>query len=333
MNPAHLPLLACPSTKRPLILEETVESCGRIETGLLREPESGNTYPIVRGIPRFVPLDNYAASFGHEWNTHSRTQYDDTTGFDASGERFRNETRWGDDLSGELMLEVGSGSGRFTREALKTGATVVSLDYSTAVEANRKSNGSAENLLLVQASVFEMPFHPGRFDKAFCIGVLQHTPDPKGAFHAIVGQLKPGGRIASDVYIKDLRHWMLQTKYWIRPFIRKDDPARLYEFLKSYVDFMWPLARLIRRVPLIGYAINWRLLVADYSKLLPDASDEVLKEWAYLDTFDMLSPAFDKPQTVSTFRRWHFEAGLEEIDVHPGYNGVEGRARKPQEVG
>ena len=64
-----------------------------------------------------VPVENYAASFGHEWNTHDRTQYDETSGFNASSERFRNETRWGDDLAGQVMLEVGSGSGRFTREA------------------------------------------------------------------------------------------------------------------------------------------------------------------------------------------------------------------------
>jgi hypothetical protein len=91
---------------------------------------------------------------------------------------------------------------------------------------------------------------------------------------------------------------------------------------------MWPLSRLIRKIPKVGYAINWRLLVADYSKILPHASDDVLKEWAYLDTFDMLSPEYDLPQTVPEFRRWHERCGLVDIDVHRGYNGVEGRGRR-----
>ncbi len=70
-------------------------------------------------------------------------------------------------------------------------------------------------------------------------------------------------------------------------------------------------------------------MVADYSRPLPEASDDVLREWAYLDTFDMLSPAYDLPQTVRTFRSWYEETGLEDIEVVRGYNGVEGRGRRP----
>jgi 2-polyprenyl-3-methyl-5-hydroxy-6-metoxy-1,4-benzoquinol methylase len=32
------------------------------------------------------------------------------------------------DLTGQVVLELGSGSGRFTEQAARTGATVVSLD-------------------------------------------------------------------------------------------------------------------------------------------------------------------------------------------------------------
>ena len=85
-----------------------------------------------------------------------------------------------------------------------TGGTVVSFDYSGAVAANYRSNGSHENLL-VQASVYEMPFRLNYLDKAFCFGVLQHTPNPREAFISIVQQLRPGGRIAADVYAKNLR--------------------------------------------------------------------------------------------------------------------------------
>lgn len=50
-----------------------------------------------------------------------------------------------------------------------------------------------------------------------------------------------------------------------------------------------------------------------------------------MDTFNMLAPDYDNPQTLKGFRSWHEEAGLIDIDVHRGYNGVEGRARKPAE--
>ena len=55
----------------------------------------------------------------------------------------------------------------------------------------------------------------------------------------------------------------------------------------------------------------------------------MLKEMAYLDTFDMLSPKYDKPQTKNTIMNWFEEARLENCDVSYGYNGIVGRGKVP----
>ena len=324
----HISLLVCPKTKLPLLLTDSViDRLGRVSEGWLLEPKSENKYPIINFIPRFVNQDNYSKNFGLEWNLHSRTQFDSDTGVPLSKKRFVDETKWGNDLSGQIILEVGSGSGRFTTHALDTNATVVSFDYSNAVEANYASNGHHKNLCLVQASVYEMPFRKNFFDKAFCFGVLQHTPDPKKALFAIVDHLKPSGRIAADIYAKDFRSWLTATRYYIRPFVKNMDPQKLYNLARKYVDLMWPLAKKIRKIPRFGGAINWRLMITDASYSFPDASEEWLKEYAYLDIFDMLSPAYDKPQTLTTFRSWFMEAGLMDVDVRYG-NSIEGRGVK-----
>jgi SAM-dependent methyltransferase len=332
MRPEHLQYLVCPRTKRPLELADgpTVDR-GRIREGVLREPVSGNEYPIVNFIPRFVPADNYAENFGFQWNKYNRTQYDEQYGAPVTLERFDKETRWPHDLKGEIVLEVGCGSGRFTTHALKTGALVVSFDFSNAVEASFQSNGHCDNLLLVQASVYDMPFPPNFCDKAFCLGVLQHTPDPHQSFAAILDCLKPGGQIASDVYAKDIRSWWLHPKYWVRPFLKNADHRKLLSRVEKYVRLMWPLAKLARKVPVLGKAITSRMLVPVFSKEAPTASDETLKELACLETFDMLSPVYDLPQSLKTFRGWHDEFGLTDVEVHYGYNGIEGRGRKPAE--
>ena len=106
------------------------------------------------------------------------------------------------------------------------------------------------------------------------------------------------------------------------------NPEKLYKWTVRYINFMWPLARLIMKIPRIGKMINWRLMIADYSRLLKDADDKTLKEWALLDTYDMISPAYDFPQTLKTFTKWYEDEGLTDIDVHYGYNGIEGRGRK-----
>ena len=323
MNLDYIKYLICPVSKQRLSLNNMDK------TDYLKSENGEYIYPIINDVPRFVDVNNYSESFGLEWNIHNSTQYDLYSGFNLSEERFFKETKWQRELKGELILEAGSGSGRFTEQAVKTGASVISFDYSNAVEANYKNNSNNKNLLILQADIFNMPFPQNIFDKVFCFGVLQHTPDPKKAFMKLVEVLKPGGWIATDVYAKTLTLWFLQTKYYVRPFTRKMNSEKLYKRVKKYINFIWPLAKLIRKIPKIGYAINWRLLIADFSQtILKGADDKILKEFAILDTFDMLSPMYDYPQTLKTFKSWFIEAGLEEIDIHYGYNGIEGRGRK-----
>jgi SAM-dependent methyltransferase len=288
--------------------------------------------PVVRYIPRFVAFENYAASFGLEWRIHRRTQYDSHSGVRLSEYRFFTETRWPHDLVGEIVIEVGSGSGRFTTQAASTGATILSLDYSEAVEANYASNGDRNNVLIVQGDIYQMPFREEYADRLFCFGVLQHTPDPRRAFLSLPRHVKPGGSIVADVYAKTFSTYLLSTKYWVRPLTRRIAPERLYRWTRRYVDVMWPVARLVRRIPKIGKPLNWRLLIADYSDWISE--DEVLREWAYLDTFDMLAPRYDSPQTLETVKGWCREANLIETEVCFGFNGIELRGQKaPSGVG
>ncbi|HET9388208.1 MAG TPA: methyltransferase domain-containing protein [Steroidobacteraceae bacterium] len=324
MNLRHLPLLACPACSSPLRCARTVQGAERTLTeGALGCTRCGAEYPVVGGIPRFVPRENYASGFGLEWTRHARTQYDSHCGLPVSQQRFFAQTHWPTQLTGELVLEVGSGSGRFTEQVANTGATVVSFDYSYAVEANFASNGSRENVLIVQADVFAMPFPAGRFDRLFCFGMLQHTPDPARAFAALPRMLRPGGALCADIYKATLFRAFCHTKYYIRPFTRRMDPDRLYRRVVAWVDFMWPAAALIRRLPK-GSSINWRLLVADYSFL--GLQGEILKEWSYLDTFDMLAPRYDRPARIGTVRRWAREAGLQAAQAEYTAHGIVLRA-------
>jgi uncharacterized protein YbaR (Trm112 family) len=149
MREEHVIILACPQCTGALVVSKT-ETCreSTIETGLLQCLSCNKTYPIIRSVPRFVPLENYASSFGFEWNKHARTQYDSYTGTGISEKRFFEETKWPRNLTGENILKVGRGSGRFTEVAAATGAMVVSLDYSYAVDANYRSNGQRDNVLI-----------------------------------------------------------------------------------------------------------------------------------------------------------------------------------------
>jgi uncharacterized protein YbaR (Trm112 family)/SAM-dependent methyltransferase len=332
MRETDLQYLTCPACRSDLTIAEVAgKANGQLETGLLTCEACGARFPIVGGVPRFVPLENYASTFGLEWTVHARTQYDRYTGLTLSRDRFFNETGWERDLGGQTILEVGSGAGRFTDPAASTGAFVVSLDYSYAVDANYQMNGERENVLIVQGDVYSMPVRTDRFDKVFCFGMLQHTPRVRDAFLALPPHLRDGGQLVVDVYKKTITTTLLATKYWVRPLTRHMEPARLYRLTQRWVDLMWPFCSVIGTIPRIGRALNWRLLVADYRGL--GLHGDVLREWAYLDTFDMLSPRYDEPQTSDTVRRWFRDAGLIDTEVRNGANGITGKGTKPARIG
>ncbi|CUS36131.1 class I SAM-dependent methyltransferase [Candidatus Nitrospira nitrificans] len=289
-------------------------SCSRCRTA----------FPILDGVPRFVPPANYAGSFGYQWNLHRRAQLDSHTGLMISSARLFNVTGWSKDLEGQNVLEAGSGAGRFTEILLKTGATVFSFDYSSAVDANRLNNGSADNLCLFQADILRIPLRPRAFDKVLCLGVLQHTPDPGRAFTSLARCVKPGGELVVDVYARRLTA-LVSWKYLLRPITKRMDPRRLHAIVENMVDLSLPLAGWLRRH---AGAIGARLLpIVEYSHL--GLSPDLNREWAILDTFDMYSPAHDHPQSGATIRQWFRDAGMEQITVFDGPNGVIGKGRLP----
>jgi len=331
MRTAHLSLLACPRCNAEL----TTDRVGHpdrenLETATLVCVFCAQRYPIVRGVPRFVSSDNYAQNFGLQWAAHPQLQYDSATGIDQSGARFFGQTGWPQRMEGETVLEIGSGAGRFTEQALSTGATVVAVDYSDAVDINYGNHRMNPNVLVVQADLYKLPVRRSQFNRMFCFGVLQHTPDPKRAFTALTTLVRPGGHIVVDVYLKyrGLKAF-IDTKYWVRPMTRRMAPATLYKLVRAYILWMWPCARLLTRIPWIGVRFNWKLLIADHGHDL-SLPDEALRECAVLDTFDMLSSTYDYPQRPETVALWIKENGLIDSEVTTSGALIVARASQPE---
>jgi SAM-dependent methyltransferase len=306
--------------------------CPECHGGLRRDEDAlvcascNQSYRVVDGIPRFVPSQNYADNFGLQWQAFRRTQLDSCSGVPISRERFFRYTGWSPhDLKGALVLDIGCGAGRFTEIALSCGARVVAVDYSTAVDACRANHGASPTLTVVQGDLYKLPFKDAAFDFVYCLGVLQHTPDVRRAFLSLPRVVKPGGRLAVDVYAK-LPLNALWPKYWLRPLTRRMSPPRLFTVVRRGVDLLYPVSRALGRIPGIGMKLRHALPVVNYEGVYP-LSPGQLKEWAVLDTFDMLSPRYDQPQTARTLSEWFAEAPLSDVEVfRTGF--IVGRGRK-----
>jgi SAM-dependent methyltransferase len=303
---------------------------GNIAEGELTCNSCGRAFPIVRSIPRFVPSEDYAESFGYQWNYFDKTQLDSHMGNDLSRERFFATTQWPQKMDGQVILEAGCGMGRFTQIALETGAELFSFDLSNAVEANLRNNGDSSRVHILQASIYEIPLCKESFDKVFCMGVLQHCPDVRAAFMSLVPYLRPGGEIVIDVYQKHTGVFP-PLKYWARPFLSWMGPKRVHKFLTFAIPPAFALKKALYKVPLFGKPIGKLIPIGPVSHAPRlNFTDEELIQVKILSALDMYSPVHDHPQTIETVRGWFSEAGLVDVYVGTGFNGINARGRKPR---
>lgn len=286
----------------------------------LQESEEGlidqhNTlrYPKVNGAFRVAQGDNYTTNFGIEWNNFQKTQIDKFNNTQTSYNRFFKETEWNTDLSGQNVLEVGSGAGRFTQIVLDhTQAHLYSVDYSNAVEANFKNNGPHKHLHLFQASIYDLPFQKGSFDKVFCFGVLQHTPDVEKSIRCLVEMVKPGGQLVVDFY--PIKGWYskINAKYLLRPITKRVAPHTLLSIIQKNMPWLILAYKFNKKVGL--GRLNRFLPICDIDATFPKEISKI-KEWAVLDTFDMFSPAYDAPQRLETVKHLFEKFGMTHVQA------------------
>lgn len=306
-------ILVCPRCKDKL----TFTGGAGTDDGELRCESCSIVYPVKNGIPRFVPADNYAGSFGYQWNRFRREQLDSFSKTTLSTNRFWTETGWTpEQMRGSLVLDVGCGAGRFLDVASTTGATVVGVDLSNAIDAAKDNLGDRDNIHFIQASIYELPFRDETFDLCYCIGVIQHTPDPEKSLVSIARMVKPTGQLAVTIYSR--KAWTkLYAKYWLRPLAKRIDKKRLLRIIERLMIIAFPVTDVLFRIPILGKFFMFTIPVANYVHE-PQLSREQRYTWAILDTFDMLSPYYDQPMTEEEASVALASGGVREVTRLPG---------------
>lgn len=297
----------------------------------------GRRYPIVAGVPRFVPEENYAQAFGEQWVRFPRTQLDSATGLTLSRDRL--ERCLGhplSELSGKLVLEAGSGAGRFTELVLQSGATLDSFDYSGAVAANACNNGTHPKLTLVQADVRQMPFPHETYDLVVCLGVVQHTPDPEETLRMLWSRVRPGGRLVFDHYRFKIRNYLpppLGTAgiVYRRYFLGLPREER-FDAVKRVVDRWFPLIWRYRASYPIQFLLSRLNPVVNYYPHFGLRDREMYYEWMLLDTHDAMTDVYKHRRTARGLRSFLRFLGAEEVKVWHAGNGVEASCQKPREA-
>ena len=295
--------LVCPASGDALTLETFKRDGDEILEGRLSSPR-GRSYAISRGVPRMCPSEAYASSFGYEWNSYSRIYFDGTDRFRIHSTQAQMQRKLG--LSAATarhgrVLDVGCGTGANAAAIAEWGAAeVCCVDVSAAVDAAFTNLRHRDNVHVVQADVFALPFRHETFDLIYSIGVLMHTPDTKQAFRSVVPLLRAQGTIAIWVY-EDFRGI---TRWWsdaLRTVTTRMNPRVLHALCWLAVP-----AYYIYRVPMVGKAIF---------HFLPPVSKEPYWQDRVLDTFDWYSPTYQWKHTYPEVYAWFREANLMEMQL------------------
>jgi ubiquinone/menaquinone biosynthesis C-methylase UbiE len=98
------------------------------------------------------------------------------------------------------VLDLGCGSGRWTKFIADKVKLVEAIDPSQAVFSAYQTNIKESNVRITQASVSNIPFEDSTFDLVICLGVLHHIPDTQQALIDVVKKLKKGGSILLYLY-------------------------------------------------------------------------------------------------------------------------------------
>ncbi len=97
-------------------------------------------------------------------------------------------------ISNLNVLELGCGTGYFTKELVKTEATIYAIDISPELIENAKTKIKSNNINFILGNACSLPFNDTTFDIILGSSVLHHL-DINSAVKEIYRVLKKGGRI------------------------------------------------------------------------------------------------------------------------------------------
>lgn len=210
-----------PKTKEKLALKIQQESGGQVITGKLYSDR--HSYPVISGIPRFVGKSFYAGrqvdspeyqttrSFGVKWREKRnralgcskedvrdlKEQFMAILGCETEF-RFKNILK-------NCKISLNAGCGVAWPEYLfnyNPRAQKHCIDISLSVEQGYAKTKELKNVIVSQASIFQLPYPDNIFDIIYSNGVIHHTVEPRKALQELIRKLAPGGLIGIYIYAK-----------------------------------------------------------------------------------------------------------------------------------
>jgi len=207
-------LLCCPVDRGyPLQLENGEYCDGEIIHGVLRCPTCGADYMIVGGIPYLMVSGDAQDSAVAAAKVREAAARDaDADEYDTNVSSYHTAVESAALLNalavraGDVVVDLGAGTGRLTVELAARGAVVLALDLSPrSLEINRRKAAAVPGGVVhhVVCDACYLPLRDGLAGKAVSGMMLEHLPgdaERRRCLAEVYRVLRPGGRLALTVY-------------------------------------------------------------------------------------------------------------------------------------
>lgn len=114
------------------------------------------------------------------------------------------------------VLDVGCGSGFFSKYFIERNCKVVSIDYSN--EALKLTGKLNNKIMLIKGNILNLPLKEESFDFVFSDGLLEHYKNPKQILLEIKKILKSGGIISTFVPNK-ISYWFFVKHFKMKNIV------------------------------------------------------------------------------------------------------------------
>ena len=257
-------LLRCPDDGGDLrVSAGTPPGGAAVKHGELRCATCGRGFPIEDGIVSLLPAAFGRTSAPAEGDLLRQMQarddeaccYDEL--YDDDGHRFELDTYLARlaPRPGERVLDIGCGTGRFTKEYAGAVGEVVGADFSVA--SLRRLLARGPSVQAVRCEAGQLPFATGGFDAIVATSLFSNLPTQATRDRALAEVrrvLAPGGRLLVTVYNhswwKRARHSLRLSQSGAKHGYHTDGRIPYYNF--GAREFEGWVARRFRTGPVFG---------------------------------------------------------------------------------
>lgn len=358
MKKNMLDILYCPKCHGQFNLEKIVLKNEEIYSGVLICNHCKKSFDICNYIPRLIDDYNYSDSWGELWKETGNILRDSFTGLpwhhDVIHGKYTNDGKglpgtspfgfgWPKNLNGQRILEIGPGTGNCTEHLVNTGAELMCVDMSDAIDTFPEELLIRPNINVVQGNINENIIPHDYFDRIWLFQVLQHTPSPVETLKNVRMFLKMNGELSVTSYPGGYNPWyyemtkllgsksgwrtlsflvppLVRVKFWGQRFFDVIGLPILGKIVKKIMEPIDPrnvyYNTKVGRAKEYIYGIMWERT----------GDIDLLMRYVLINTFDTITPQYTNCcKDNKTMETWLHDSGYSSCNVW-GDMGVRAKA-------